>query len=132
MPAIALGWGPAAAILRLTRSSMLEVLDSEYIKLARAKGVNSQKVIWKHAFRNAILQPLTVAALTLAGFITGAVVIERIFAWPGIGQLTMDAVWKNEFTTLTATVLFLTAINVVMNLMADIAYSLLNPIIRIK
>ena len=111
---------------------MLEVLDSEYIKLARAKGVNSQKVIWKHAFRNAILQPLTVAALTLAGFITGAVVIERIFAWPGIGQLTMDAVWNNEFPTLTATVLFLTAIYVVMNLMADIAYSLLNPIIRIK
>jgi len=132
MPAILLGWGPAAAILRLTRSSMLEVLDSEYIKLARAKGVNSKKVIWKHAFRNAILQPLTVAALTLAGFITGAVVIERIFAWPGIGQLTMDAVWNNEFPTLTATVLFLTAIYVVLNLVADIAYSLLNPIIRIK
>ncbi len=132
MPAILLGWGPAAAILRLTRSSMLEVLDSEYIKLARAKGVNSQKVIWKHAFRNAILQPLTVAALTLAGFITGAVVIERIFAWPGIGQLTMDAVWSNEFPTLTATVLLLTAIYVVMNLVADIAYVMLNPIIRFK
>ncbi len=130
MPAIALGWGPAAAILRLTRSSMLEVLDSEYIKLARAKGVNSKVVIWKHAFRNAILQPLTVAALTLAGFITGAVVIERIFAWPGIGQLTMEAVWNNEFPVLTATVLFLTAIYVVMNLVADIAYVYLNPIIR--
>tara|TARA_B100000470_G_scaffold187211_1_gene152862 strand:- start:484 stop:1440 length:957 start_codon:yes stop_codon:yes gene_type:complete len=130
MPAIALGWGPAAAILRLTRSSMLEVLDSEYIKLARAKGVSSKVVIWKHAFRNAILQPLTVAALTLAGFITGAVVIERIFAWPGIGQLTMEAVWNNEFPVLTATVLFLTAIYVVMNLVADIAYVYLNPIIR--
>jgi|TARA_B100000809_G_scaffold214452_1_gene219231 peptide/nickel transport system permease protein len=130
MPAVALGWGPAAAILRLTRSSMLDVLDAEYITLARAKGVSSRKVIWKHAFRNAILQPLTVAALTLAGFITGAVVIERIFAWPGIGQLTMEAVWNNEFPTLTATVLFLTAIYVVMNLIADIAYVYLNPIIR--
>jgi peptide/nickel transport system permease protein len=130
LPALTLGWQPAAAILRLTRSSMLEVLDAEYIKLARAKGVGSRVIIWKHAFRNAMLQPLTVAALTLAGFITGAVVIERIFAWPGIGQLTVNAVWENDFPTLTATVLLLTAIYVVVNFLADIAYVFLNPIIR--
>ncbi|MDA1280335.1 MAG: ABC transporter permease [Chloroflexi bacterium] len=130
MPVVTLGWGPAAAILRLTRSSMLDVLDSEYVKLARAKGVNSNSVIWKHAFGNAVLQPLTVAALTLAGFITGAVVIERIFAWPGIGQLTIDAVWNNDFPTLTSTVLVLTAIYVGMNFLADIGYVYLNPTIR--
>ena len=130
LPALTLGWQPAAAILRLTRSSMLEVLDAEYIKLARAKGVGSRVIIWKHAFRNAMLQPLTVAALTLAGFITGAVVIERIFAWPGIGQLTVNAVWENDFPTLTATVLLLTAIYVVVNFLADIDYVFLNPIIR--
>lgn len=132
MPAVTLGWGPAAAILRLTRSSMLDVLDSEYVKLARAKGVGSTVVVWKHAFRNAVLQPLTVAALTLAGFITGAVVIERIFAWPGIGQLTINAVWNNDFPTLTSTVLILTAVYVAMNFMADIAYVYLNPVIRYK
>ncbi len=132
MPAVTLGWGPAAAILRLTRSSMLDVLDSEYVKLARAKGVSSRSVIWKHAFRNAVLQPLTVAALTLAGFITGAVVIERIFAWPGIGKLTLDAVWNNDFPTLTSTVLILTAIYVGMNFLADMAYVYLNPTIRYK
>lgn len=130
MPAVTLGWGPAAAFLRLTRSSMLDVLDAEYVKLARAKGVSSRSVIWKHAFRNAILQPLTVAAITLAGFITGTVVIERIFAWPGIGQLTIDAVWQNDFPTLTSTVLLFTAVFVVMNFLADMAYGYLNPVIR--
>ena len=132
MPTVTLGWGPAAAILRLTRSSMLDVMDSEYVKLARAKGVSSNYVIWKHAFRNAVLQPLTVAALTLAGFITGAVVIERIFAWPGIGQLTINAVWNNDFPTLTSTVLILTAVYVILNFVADIGYMWLNPVIRYK
>ena len=105
-------------------------MDSEYVKLARAKGVSSNLVIWKHAFRNAVLQPLTVAALTLAGFVTGAVVIERIFAWPGIGQLTINAVWNNDFPTLTSTVLILTAVYVVLNFVADIGYMWLNPVIR--
>ena len=132
MPTVTLGWGPAAAILRLTRSSMLDVMDSEYVKLARAKGVSSNLVIWKHAFRNAVLQPLTVAALTLAGFVTGAVVIERIFAWPGIGQLTINAVWNNDFPTLTSTVLILTAVYVILNFVADIGYMWLNPVIRYK
>jgi len=132
MPTVTLGWGPAAAILRLTRSSMLDVMDSEYVKLARAKGVSSNLVIWKHAFRNAVLQPLTVAALTLADFVTGAVVIERIFAWPGIGQLTINAVWNNDFPTLTSTVLILTAVYVVLNFVADIGYMWLNPVIRYK
>ena len=130
MPAPTLGWGPTAIFLRLTRSSMLEVLDSEYVKLARAKGVDSRGVIWKHAFRNAILQPLTAAAITLAGFITGAVVIERIFAWPGIGQLTIEAVWNNDFPTLTIMVLLWTGLFVGMNFLADIAYAYLNPVIR--
>jgi peptide/nickel transport system permease protein len=110
----------------------LDVMDSEYVKLARAKGVSSNLVIWKHAFRNAVLQPLTVAALTLAGFVTGAVVIERIFAWPGIGQLTINAVWNNDFPTLTSTVLILTAVYVVLNFVADIGYMWLNPVIRYK
>ena len=130
MPAFALGWGPAAALLRLTRSSMLEVLDSEYVTLARAKGTAYRVVVWKHAFRNAILQPLTTSAIILASFVTGAVVVERIFAWPGVGQLMTDAVWNNDFPTLTSTVLVFTAVFVAMNFLADIAYGILNPVIR--
>jgi len=130
MPAFALGWGPAAALLRLTRSAMLEVLDSEYVTLARAKGTNYNIVIWKHAFRNAILQPLTTSAIVLASFVTGAVVVERIFAWPGVGQLMTDAVWNNDFPTLTSTVLVFTAIFVATNFLADMLYGVLNPVIR--
>ena len=130
MPAFALGWGPAAALLRLTRSAMLEVLDSEYVTLARAKGTNYNVVIWKHAFRNAILQPLTTSAIVLASFVTGAVVVERIFAWPGVGQLMTDAVWNNDFPTLTSTVLVFTAIFVATNFLADMLYGVLNPVIR--
>ena len=130
MPAFVLGWSPAAALLRLTRSAMLEVLDSEYVTLSRAKGAANSIVIWKHAFRNAILQPLTTSAITLAGFITGAVVVERIFAWPGVGQLMIDAVWNNDFPTLTSTVLVFTAIFVATNFLADMLYGVLNPVIR--
>jgi peptide/nickel transport system permease protein len=130
MPTLTLGWLPAAAFLRLTRSAMLEVLDSEYIKLARAKGVAEKTIIWKHAFKNAVLQPLTLAAVTLAGFITGAVVVERVFAWPGVGQLSVQAVWDNDFPTITSTVLLWTSIYVFMNLVADLAYAYLDP--RIK
>ena len=130
MPAFALGWGPAAALLRLTRSAMLEVLDSEYVTLARAKGTAYNVVVWKHAFRNAILQPLTTSAIVLASFVTGAVVVERIFAWPGVGQLMTDAVWNNDFPTLTSTVLVFTAIFVAMNFLADMLYGVLNPVIR--
>ena len=130
MPAFVLGWGPAAALLRLTRSAMLEVLDSEYVTLARAKGTNYNIVIWKHAFRNAILQPLTTSAIVLASFVTGAVVVERIFAWPGVGQLMTDAVWNNDFPTLTSTVLVFTAIFVATNFLADMLYGVLNPVIR--
>ena len=76
-----------AAYLRLTRSAMLSILDSEYIKLARAKGVDARVVIWKHALRNSLIPPLIFAALVLAGLITHAVVVETVFAWPGIGRM---------------------------------------------
>jgi len=130
LPTLTLGWLPTAAFLRLTRSAMLEVLDSEYIKLARAKGVAERTIIWKHAFKNAVLQPLTLAAVTFAGFITGAVVVERVFAWPGVGQLSVQAVWDNDFPTITSTVLLWTSVYVFMNLFADLAYAYLDP--RIK
>jgi peptide/nickel transport system permease protein len=130
LPAVTLGWLASASLLRITRSAMLEILDSEYIKFARSKGVVEWKIIWKHAFKNAILQPLTLAAMTLAGFIGGAVVIERVFVWPGVGRLALEAVWNNDFPTITAVVLLWTSGFVVMNLIADVAYAYLDPRIR--
>ena len=130
MPAIVLGWFPAASFVRLTRSAMLEVLDSEFVKFARAKGVAPGHVVWKHAFRNALLQPLTLWALLAAGLITGSVIVETVFSWPGIGRLVVQAVWDNDFPILMPAVLLFTAVFVLMNLLADIAYAFADPRIR--
>jgi len=130
MPAIVLGWGPAAGFLRVTRSAMLEILDSEFVKFARAKGVSGRTVIWKHAFKNALIPPLTLIALTMAGFITGTVVIETVFSWPGLGATAVTAVFSNDFALLTGIVLiFIVAFSLV-NFIADVAYAIIDP--RIK
>jgi peptide/nickel transport system permease protein len=130
MPSITLGWLAAAGQLRLLRSAMLNVLDSEFIKFARAKGVNSTRVIWKHALRNALISPLTVSALTLAGFITGTVVTESVFAWPGLGRLAVDAVINNDFPVLVGAVLFFTLIYVGVIFIIDLTYAYIDPRIR--
>ncbi|MDP3064802.1 MAG: ABC transporter permease [Chloroflexota bacterium] len=130
LPAIALGWLPAAGYLRLTRSAMLEVLDSEFIKFARAKGVAEFKVLWKHAFRNAIIIPLTYSALLLIGFITGTVVAETVFTLPGIGRLAVDAIWGNDFPVISTLVLVFSVVYVVVVLFLDIVYALVDPRIR--
>lgn len=131
LPAISLGTGPAAALLRLVRSAMLEILDSEYVKLARAKGVTNSIVIWKHALKNAIIPPLTFAGLLLAGLITGSVVNERVFAWPGIGRLAVEGIYNNDFA-ITATVVMLAAAGyVLINLFVDILYAIIDPRIRL-
>ncbi|HIF71660.1 MAG TPA: ABC transporter permease [Dehalococcoidia bacterium] len=130
MPAMVLGFDPWASYLRLTRSSMLEVLDSEFVKLARAKGVGVQKVIWKHALRNALIQPLTVSALVLASFITGSVFVEAVFAWPGIGRLAVQASLDNDFPVLAGVVLLFGSAYVFMNFLADVLYAVIDPRIR--
>ncbi len=130
MPAVVLAWLPAAGYLRFTRSAMLEVLDSEYVKLARAKGVPYRTIIWKHAFRNASLIPLTATALVLAGFITGSVLVEAVFAWPGIGQYAVQAVSTNNINVLVAIVLIFTVLFIIANFIVDIMYGLLDPRIR--
>jgi peptide/nickel transport system permease protein len=130
MPAITLGWFPAAGYMRLTRSAMLDVLDSEFIKLARAKGVKGTSVVWRHAFRNALIPPLTLSGLILAGFLTGAVIVETVFAWPGIGNMAVQAVWNNDFPLLTGSVLMFAVIFVTMNFLTDVAYAYIDPRIR--
>lgn len=130
LPASVLAWQAASAYLRITRSAMIEIMDSEYIVLARAKGVVNVRVIWKHAFKNALIPPLTLSALILAGFIHGSVVVETVFTWPGLGRLAVDSVQANDFPTMTGVVLLFAVIYMVMNLLADIAYGLLDPRIR--
>lgn len=130
LPSITLGWLTAAGMLRIIRSSMLEVLDSEFIKLARAKGVTYTTLIWKHAFRNALLAPLTYAGLVLAGLITGAVVTETVFAWPGVGRLAVQSVNNNDFPAMTGVVLMFAMIYLGTNLLIDIAYAFIDPRIR--
>ena len=130
MPAITLGWFSAAGYLRLTRSAMLDVMDSEYIKLARAKGVGATAVLWKHGFKNAIIAPLTFSSLVLAGFITGAIVTETVFSWPGLGRLIFTAVDDNDFPLMVGLMLLFTFMFLVVNLVTDLLYAYVDPRIR--
>lgn len=132
LPAIALGGVSLAGIVRLTRSSMLEVLNGEYVKLARIKGLSETKVIWKHAFSNSMIPVLTFLGTLLTGLMTGVVVIETIFSWPGLGRLAWEAVSTRDYPTIQGVVLFMTLLFVTANLVVDILYAYVDPRIRYK
>ena len=130
LPAITLGWFQVAAVMRLTRSSILEVLDSEYVKLARVKGLSERIVIWKHCLRNASIAPLTYFGLILGGFLTGSVVTETVFAWPGVGLLAINALKARDYQVIQTVVLFFSVVYILCNLLVDILYAYLDPRIR--
>lgn len=130
LPGIALGYYNVAAVMRLTRSSMLEVLDTEYVKLARIKGMPERKVIWKHCFRNALIVPFTYMGLIGAVLLTGSVVIETVFVWPGLGDLAIDAIRNRDFPVIQAVVILFAAFYIFINLFVDVLYAYLNPRIR--
>jgi ABC-type dipeptide/oligopeptide/nickel transport system permease component len=132
MPAFALGWYFAAAHMRLTRSSMLEVLGSEYIKLARIKGLPQVLVIAKHAFKNALIPVLTLAGINLVLMINVAVVVETVFAWPGIGRLLYEGITFRDFPVVQGVVIMGGAMIVVVNLFVDIVYAIIDPRIRLE
>jgi ABC-type dipeptide/oligopeptide/nickel transport system permease component len=132
MPAFALGWYFAAAHMRLTRSSMLEVLGSEYIKLARLKGLPESLVIAKHAFKNALIPVLTLAGINLVIMINVAVVVETVFAWPGIGRLLYEGITFRDFPVVQGVVLMGGSMIVVVNLLIDILYAVIDPRIRLE
>jgi peptide/nickel transport system permease protein len=132
MPAFALGWYFAASHMRLTRSSMLDVLGSEYIKLARLKGLPEALVIAKHAFKNALIPVLTLAGINLVIMVNVAIVVETVFAWPGIGRLLYEGVAYRDFPILQGVVLLGGAMIVVVNLMVDILYAVIDPRIRLE
>lgn len=131
MPAFALGWFSSGSLLRLTRSSMLEVLGSEYVKLARFKGTPERVVVVKHAFRNAMLPVLTLAGLQLVNTINVAVVIEVIFSWPGIGRLMIEGLLSRDFPVVQGVALMAGAMIVAVNLLVDILYAYIDPRIRV-
>ncbi len=130
LPAITLGTGMAALTTRLTRSSMLEVLKQDYITTARAKGLREKVVIWKHAFRNALIPVVTIVGLQFAGLLEGVVIVETIFAWPGVGKLLVDSIFERDFAMMQCGILFIAVIFVLVNLTVDILYALLDPRIR--
>jgi peptide/nickel transport system permease protein len=130
MPSIALGWVFAASHMRLTRSSMLEVLGSEYVKLARLKGLPEALVISKHAFKNALIPVLTLAGINLVIMVNVAVVVETVFAWPGVGRLLYEGIAFRDFPVVQATVLLGGVMIVVVNLLVDILYAVIDPRIR--
>ena len=131
MPAFALGWYFAAAHMRLTRSSMLEVLGSEYVKLARLKGLPQSLVIAKHAFKNALIPVLTLAGINLVIMVNVATVVEVVFAWPGIGRLLYEGITFRDFPVVQGVVLMGGAMIVIVNLVVDILYAVIDPRIRL-
>jgi peptide/nickel transport system permease protein len=130
LPAFTMGWFVVAGLVRLTRSSMLDVLDSDYVTMARAKGLNERIVIWKHALRNAMIPVLTYSGLILGGFMNGSVVVEQVFAWPGVGRMALTAVAGRDFPVVQGVVIMIGVFYIVINLFVDILYVLIDP--RIK
>jgi peptide/nickel transport system permease protein len=131
MPATSLGWFLVAANMRLVRSSMLDVLDSDYIKMLRAKGLPSHIIIWKHALRNAALPVITLFGVNLALLVGGALVTEKIFSWPGIGLLLVDTILLRDYAVVQTVVFFSAIVIVGVNILVDLAYAWLDPRVRL-
>jgi peptide/nickel transport system permease protein len=130
LPGITLGWFAVAGLMRLTRSSMLDVLGSEYVKLARIKGLPERRVIWRHAFKNAALPVVTFAALLFVALLNGSIIVETVFGWPGLGLLVIEAVDSRDYPIVQTVVLCLSAMYIGVNLLVDVLYAYLNPKIR--
>ena len=131
LPMVTLAWGGfLAGSLRLMRSAMLDVLDSEYIKLAKAKGVSTRSLIWKHAFRNALIPPLTLAGVSMPAILTGSITTELVFAWPGMGQLAIQALYTSDYPLLQGLTIMFTLGYVGIALAVDVLYAYIDPRIR--
>ena len=127
LPAVTLGFFLTGRLTRLIRSGMLEVLGRDYIRTARAKGLYEKNVVWKHALRNAAIPVVTYIGLLFADLLGGAMVIEMVFAWPGVGRLVINGVLQRDFPLVQGVVLFSAVIFVTVNLIVDVIYTLLDP-----
>ena len=132
LPAITLGLFTTARITRLTRSGMLEVLGQDYIRTARAKGVSEPPVVWKHALRNAAIPIVTIVGIELGTLLGGSVITETIFAWPGVGRLSVQAIFNRDYPVVQAAVFLLASTFVIVNFLVDVVYTYLDPRIRFQ
>ncbi|MGH6689909.1 MAG: nickel ABC transporter permease [Gammaproteobacteria bacterium] len=132
LPAVTLGLFTTARITRLTRSGMLEVLNQDYIRTARAKGVSGRPVVWKHAFKNAAIPIVTIVGIELGTLLGGSVITETIFAWPGVGRLSVQAIYNRDYPVVQAAVFLLASTFVLVNLIVDVLYTYLDPRIRLR
>jgi len=132
LPAITLGLFTTARITRLTRSGMLEVLGQDYIRTARAKGVSEPPVVWKHALKNASIPIVTIVGIELGTLLGGSVITETIFAWPGVGRLSVQAIFNRDYPVVQAAVFLLASTFVIVNFLVDIVYTYLDPRIRFQ
>ena len=130
LPAFAISLFIMAGFMRLTRSSMLEVLDSEYVKFARIKGLSERMVIYKHALKNAVIPVLTFGGIAFAGLLNGSIVIEFVFAWPGLGRLMLDSIRERDTAVILATILISGGLYIVLSTIVDILYAYVDPRIR--
>jgi ABC-type dipeptide/oligopeptide/nickel transport system permease component len=130
LPAISLGVGPAAIIARLTRSAMLEVLSQDYVRTARAKGLRNQIVIQRHAFRNVLIPVITVIGLQVGFLLGGAVLVEVVFSWPGMGEMIVNGIQQRDFPVVQSGVLVVSLLFILTNLVVDILYAVVDPRIR--
>lgn len=130
LPSLCLATGPTAVFARFTRSSMLDITKQDYIKTARAKGLKEKLVIWRHAFKNALPPIITIAGMQFSQLLSGAVLTETIFSWPGLGKLIVDAIQNRDYTLVQGSVIYVAFIYVIINLIVDICYALLNPKVK--
>jgi ABC-type dipeptide/oligopeptide/nickel transport system permease component len=130
LPAVTLGAALAAVVTRLTRSSMLEVIGQDYIRTARAKGLRANRVVVRHALRNALIPVVTVIGLDLGALLGGAVITETIFAWPGIGRLAIGSIIQRDFPVVQGVVLMIAVVRICANLAVDVIYAIIDPRIR--
>jgi peptide/nickel transport system permease protein len=132
LPSITLGTYLAAALMRFLRSDMIQVLNADYIRTARAKGLREKSVIMRHAMKNALIPVLTVAGLEIGALLGGAVIVEQVFGWSGVGWLTVQAIFDRDYPLVQTCVLFVTVGLIIVNLLTDLAYGFLNPRMRIS
>jgi len=130
LPAIALGWYPVAAMTRTLRSAMIEILQSDYIRMARSVGLSESSITWRYALRNAAVPLATMAGVYFANMLGGAFVVEVVFAWPGVGRTVVEAVFARDFPVVQAGVILAAIIFVTVNLLVDLSYALIDPRIR--
>ena len=121
----------AAPLMRVTRASMLDVLRSDYVTFAEAKGLSRRRVLWRHALKNALMPTVTIAALETGSLLGGNMIVESVFGWPGLGRLVVESIFARNYPLVQAAVLLYAVTYVLLNFIADVAYTLLNPRVRL-